>query len=234
MHIRPSRAFASVEETSPACVACRTALARSFGAALGCDFPYPHWMLADALPPGLVWALAQLPLGQPSSPVLGCVRPNAQTRWPFSRRETEDFAACRTVAECFQASETLASITRATGMELRDCRPRITLVREVDGYDCAPRTRCGDARFTLMVALDAGGEGNLGPDIYFESGDWASQPPWRAGSGLAFAPSPRSWHGFEPRMIRGVRTSLIVDYVRGSQAPAEKFAFPDRSAGRRV
>jgi hypothetical protein len=219
MHLSPFRAFSAIEESPASDTVCRAALARSFGDALACVRPYPHWMMADLLPPGLVRALVHLPYAWPASPAWGCVRPKPQAFWPVSARDQQDSGACRTVAQSFQATETLASIAHATGTDLRDCSLSLRLLREVDGYACAPQTRCGEARFTLLVALDTGGQSNLGPDIYSETGEWAGQPPWRPGCAVGFAPSPRSWHGFEPRMIRGVRSSLLVDYVRSNQAP---------------
>ena len=82
-----------------------------------------------------------------------------------------------------------------------------------------------------VFELDTGGQRNLGPDIYFESGDWAAQAPWTPGCALAFAPSARSWHGFEPRMIREVRKSLIIDYAPPGRAAAHELAFPERPVG---
>jgi len=176
------------------------------------------------LPRELVWALAQLPLAHPTTPVFGCPRPAAQARQDLGHPELARFAACTSVAEGFGSDDVIAAIVRASGVNLRDCRPQISLLREVDGFDHPPQTRCGEAHFTLIVALDTGNQTGLGPDIYFETGDWASQHPWRAGDALAFAPSVRSWHGFEPRMIRAERTSLIVDYAPASTASAERHA----------
>jgi hypothetical protein len=224
MQIRQSRAFASTEEVSPAGRACQAAISRSFSAASLAAFPYPHLALTEVLPSDVAWALARLPLAQPKAAVLGCPRPAAQAYHDLGALDLARFPACRTVVEGFGSEEVVAAIARVAGANLRDCQVQISLVREVDGYERPPVTRCGDARFTLMVALDTGHQGGLGPDIYFETGDWASQVPWRAGCGFAFVPSPRSWHGFEPRMIRRVRTSLVVDYVSASAALAAPHA----------
>jgi len=231
MHTLQSRALAPAGEACPDRLACQTAFANSLGEATARDFPYPHWLLAGALPLDLAWSLASLPLGRLPSSVLGDPCPTTYDTRPITWRETQTFAACRVLAETFQCSATVSLVARSAGIDLRDCRLKITLAQAVDGYECPPRTRCGEARFTLMIALDADGQSNLGPDIYFESGDWASQAPWRAGDALAFAPCERSWHGFEPRMIRGVRTSLVVDYVPTLQAVTADLPFPRNPAG---
>jgi hypothetical protein len=231
MHVLPSRAFVTPDEAGAERLACQNALARSFAAARMSAFPYPHALLADLLPLDLVWSLADLPFAPPPPPLIGCTRPPTGRMAFITHRETEAFTPCRLVAETFQSAAAMALISRATGARLSDCRLRIALAQEVDGHQCPPRTRQDEARFTVMVALDAGGQRNLGPDIYFESGDWAAQAPWTPGCALAFAPSARSWHGFEPRMIREVRKSLIVDYVPTDQATAAELAFPDRPVG---
>jgi len=197
----------------PERMAGQAALIASLGQALAVAFPYPHWLLTKTLPPDLVRALAALPLAMPAAACVGCPRPAAARRHPIMRFETEGFAACRAVAETFRSPATTAMLSKTLGIELSDCRPSLTLAREVDGFRDPPRTRSGEARVTLMIALATGGQRNLGPDIYFGSGEWASQAPWKPGCALAFAPSGRSWHGFEPRMIREMRTSLIVDYA---------------------
>ena len=38
-------------------------------------------------------------------------------------------------------------------------------------------------------------------------------PPYVFDGGLIFIPVTDTWHGFAPRPIRGVRKSLIVNYV---------------------
>jgi hypothetical protein len=57
--------------------------------------------------------------------------------------------------------------------------------------------------------------------------------PFASGVGVAFKPSDRSWHGFEPRPIIGVRRSLIVNYVTSAWRSREQLAYPGRPvAGR--
>jgi hypothetical protein len=231
MRILPSRAFPTPDEASAERLACQTALAGSIGAARASAFPYPYWLLAEMLPRDLVWSLAGLPFAPPPPALIGCPRPPTGRVAFITPREIEAHSACRLVAETFQSAAVVALIARATGARLSDCRLRIALAQEVDGHQCPPCTRQDDARLTIMLALDAGGQRNLGPDIYFESGDWAAQAPWTPGRALAFAPSARSWHGFEPRMIREVRKSLLIDYAPPGRAAAAELAFPDRPVG---
>lgn len=224
MHILPSHAFTSPNQAHTDRSGPQAVFARSLDGGRACDDPYPHWLLARTLPPELAWALAALPLAPPppASEFPGGINPQPSVRHCFTGRELEAFQACRLVAETFQSPAIVALLACATRTDLTDCWPRITLAREVDGYECPPHTRHGEAHFSLMIALDTDGQRDLGPDLYAGCGDWVAQAPWTMGRALAFSPSERSWHGFEPRMIRGVRTSLIVDYLPAAQAqPAE-------------
>jgi len=231
MQLRPTHAFTTQGEAGADRLACQATLAGSLGAARASAFPYPHWLLAEMLPRTLVWSLGALPFAPPPPPLIGCARPPTGRTAFVTPCEIEAYSACRLVAETFQSAAVVALIARATGARLSDCRLRIALTQEVDGHQCPPRTRQAEARFTVMLALDTGGQRNLGPDIYFESGDWAAQAPWTPGCALAFAPSARSWHGFEPRMIREVRKSLIIDYAPPGRAAAHELAFPERPVG---
>lgn len=87
------------------------------------------------------------------------------------------------------------------------------MVQEVDGWACEPRTGEGEARFRFVVGLSPMHQFDLGPDLYQGPQTWAMQLPWRPGSAFGFAPAADTWHGFEPRMIRHLRASLVVDYL---------------------
>jgi hypothetical protein len=56
---------------------------------------------------------------------------------------------------------------------------------------------------------------DAGTDIYDDSPEHrrVASVPYRRNAGLIFIPGERSWHGFTPRPIQGVRQSLIVNYV---------------------
>lgn len=231
MQFLPARSLASTGGAGAGPTACQAAVVQSLAQAHGCDFPYPHWLLTGLLPLDLAWALAGLPFAEPPG-LDGLSRGPTSHLRVLMPDEVTAFAPCRAVAETFQSPAIVGLISRAIGCDLRDCGLRIGLEHDVDGYDCPPRTRQGEARFTLMVALDAHGQRHLGPDIYFDSGAWAAQAPWRPGCALAFAPSERSWHGFEPRMIRSVRTSLVIDYVAPAQFGGAALTVPYRALGR--
>jgi len=86
-------------------------------------------------------------------------------------------------------------------------------------------------RFTLLCYLDPNDRPDLGTDLYEAPERWSSRADFRPGAALAFAPSDRTWHGFEPRPFGCVRKSLIVNYVTSEWRAREQLAFPDRQVG---
>ena len=68
----------------------------------------------------------------------------------------------------------------------------------------------------------------LGTDIYADRETHAGVTPFEPNSAMVFVPSDRTWHGFEKRPIRGVRRSLIINYVKPEWRSRHELAFPDQ------
>jgi hypothetical protein len=54
---------------------------------------------------------------------------------------------------------------------------------------------------------------NSGTDVYDSNHRRVATAPFGKGKGLIFVPAKNTWHGFSRRPIRGVRKSLIVNFV---------------------
>ena len=51
--------------------------------------------------------------------------------------------------------------------------------------------------------------------------------PFISNAAMIFVPSHNTYHGFEKRPIKGVRTSLIINYVTDEWRAREQLAFPE-------
>ena len=79
---------------------------------------------------------------------------------------------------------------------------------------------------TMLYYLSDGGEQDtLGTDIYQDRDTWAERSAFLNNSALMFVPSDNTWHGFEPRPIRGVRKSVIINYVTDEWRAREQLAY---------
>jgi hypothetical protein len=216
------------DAASPQRALCQTGFTASLRAALEEDSPYHHWILAQALPSAIVQALDALPFPAPAvGSESGSRELHNNTRRYFDPQAIATYAICRDVAEAFQADETVALVEAVTGAALSGCHLRIEFAQDTDGFWLTPHTDLGVKKFTLLCYLGPEGRPELGTDIYSNAATWSHRTPFLPGAAMAFVPSDRTWHGFEPRPIQGVRKSLIVNYVSDEWRAREQLAYPD-------
>lgn len=215
--------------------ACRASFAQSLLNAPVIDAPYRHWLLRNVLPAGVASALDALPLvAPPLDGVSGSREIHNNTRRYIDAAAIAERAICRSLAEAFQDPATVAIIEEVTGAVLDGCCLRIEYAQDTDGFWLQPHTDLGVKRFTLLYYLGPDGYPDLGTDIYSDGQTHAYRAPFEVGAALAFVPSDRTWHGFEPRSIPVVRKSLIINYVTEAWMAREQLAYPnDPVVGRR-
>jgi hypothetical protein len=206
---------------------CRATFAQSLGRAAAHDDPFPHWVLTCTLPSAIARSLMRLPISYPDlGGISGARELHNNSRRYFDAEAQAAFPVCGAVARAFQADETVAAIEETTGARLDGCYLRIEYAQDTDGFWLNPHTDLGVKTFTLLYYLESGGGPDMGTDLYRDAATWAKRVDFATGRALAFVPSDRTWHGFEPRSIRGVRKSLILNYVTEAWRSREQLSFP--------
>jgi len=190
--------------------------------------PYPHWFLRGVFPLEIHNILKDVPF-----PVgdLGGVSGTREAHNPdrvyFSGSNLADLEDCRAVAEAFQDRETVRLFQGAFGAELAGSFVRIEYAQDIDGFWLKPHTDIGVKLFTMLIYLsDEPSHADLGTDIYAGVNRHVGRSPFEPNSAMIFVPSDRTWHGFEKRPIKGVRRSIIVNYVTNEWRAREQLAFP--------
>lgn len=208
--------------------ACQDAFAASLRNAVPDDDPFRHWVLSRALPEEIDQALIGLPFPAPSlGGISGARELHNNSRRYFDSEAIAAFPVCRAVAEAFQSPDTVAAIEALTGARLDGTCLRIEFAQDTDGFWLAPHTDLGVKKFTLLYYLAQDeAQRALGTDVYRDADTWAKRIAFEPGAALAFVPSDRTWHGFEPRTIEGVRKSVIINYVTGEWRAREQLAYP--------
>jgi hypothetical protein len=179
--------------------------------------PYDHWLLANCLPEETVSSIADLPFAPPENlPFDGRRESGNSTRMFFSPEHQARFPVCAEMAEAFQDPSVVSVLELMTGAPISKGRLRIEYCQDVDGFWLEPHLDIKVKLFTMLIYLsDDPALHDAGTDIYDSSPEHrlVRSVPYQRNAGMIFIPGTTSWHGFTKRPIRGLRKSIIVNYV---------------------
>lgn len=200
------------------------------------DWPFRHWRLHDVLPAGLCASIAALPFEPPSiGDTLGRRETHNACRLFVSAASRRRFPACAALADAFQDEATTGLLEDVCGARLGGSFLRIKCCLDTDGFWLEPHTDIGAKLFTMLVYLsDHPDAKDWGTDFMDASGAVLRRSSGAFNSGLVFVPGADTWHGFAKRPIRGVRRSLIVNYVKPEWRSRHELAFPETAVQRAV
>ncbi|MCB1866207.1 MAG: 2OG-Fe(II) oxygenase [Chromatiales bacterium] len=208
---------AAFQVSAAAPSATARAFIRSLDSAAHNVEPFEHWLLDAVLTESDIDDILSLPQAAPAGAVFDGTREcNNQLRWYFSPDHQARHPVCARIAQAFADPQVMQSIEQATGANLANTRARIEYCQDIDGFWLGPHTDISVKRFTMMVYLsDDPLLADAGTSLYDGSPEHrhVSDVPYGRNLGAIFIPGTDTWHGFEKRPIRGVRKSLIVNYV---------------------
>jgi hypothetical protein len=190
--------------------------------------PYAHWILRGCFPDDTVQDVLNLPFPAPSlDGVSGKRELHNNTRKYFDIENRESFPVVEAVAEAFQDKRTTDLIAKMFGTNLEGTYLRIEYAQDTDGFWLEPHTDLGVKSFTMLLYLsDEDGHEDLGTDVYDANKAHVGRSPFSRNTAFVFVPSDNTYHGFEKRPIKGVRKSLIINYVTDEWRAREQLAFP--------
>lgn len=200
----------------------------SFKSGAQSETPYRHWNITDVLPHDVMEEVRDLPFPAPDLEVEGGTREaNNKTRRYFDADSTAKYTVAAEVSEALQSPEMIAAVESIYQTDLTDTYLRIEYAQDTNGFWLQPHTDIGVKMFTFLLYLSDGeGHDVLGTDIYADADTHVGRSPFAPNAAMIFVPSDKTWHGFEPRPIKGVRKSLIVNYVTKDWRATEQLAFP--------
>lgn len=201
--------------------ACPNSVAEAFLACLRCakheTWPFDYWLLDGALPIEDVVAIGHLPFPPPSDVVLSGKREtNNSLRIFFTRENQEKYAVCRRVVAGFNDPRVTMAIEQTTGTDLSESHLRIELCQDTDGFWLEPHTDIFVKKFTMLVYVsDDPGLRLAGTDILEGPPDfkYVTSAPYGKNLGVIFIPGKNTWHAVGHHPIRGIRKSIIINYV---------------------
>ena len=193
------------------------------------DQPYRHWLISNCLPRDTVDDVIALPFEAPSlDGVSGKRELHNNTRKYFDVDNRTHFPVCEAVAQAFQDKRVTRHIEKAFGTNLKGTYLRIEFAQDIDGFWLEPHTDLGVKSFTLLLYLSKDpSHKDLGTDIYDGDKRHFGRSPFASNAAMIFVPSNNTYHGFDKRPIKGVRTSLIINYVTNEWRAREQLSFPE-------
>ena len=120
-------------------------------------------------------------------------------------------------------------IEKVFGTNLTGTYLRIEFAQDIDGFWLEPHTDLGVKVFTMLLYLSKGPRSRRSRHRHLRRQQ-------EAASAARLSSPMRPWcscrrtipiHGFEKRPIKGVRTSLIINYVTNEWRAREQLAFPE-------
>lgn len=191
--------------------------------------PYRNWSLAGCFPEDTVDDILVLPFEAPSlDGISGKRELHNNTRKYFDVDNRKRFPVCEAVAQAFQDKRVTSHIEKVFGTNLKGTYLRIEFAQDIDGFWLEPHTDLGVKSFTLLLYLSKDpSHKDLGTDIYDAEKRHVGRSSFASNAAMVFVPSNNTYHGFEKRPIKGVRTSLIINYVTNEWRAREQLAFPE-------
>jgi hypothetical protein len=202
---------------------------RSIDTAKRSEQPYCNWSLQACFPADTVDDILALPFEAPSlEGVSGKRELHNNTRKYFDVENRKDFSVCEAVAQAFQDKRLTSHIEKMFGTNLGGTYLRIEFAQDIDGFWLEPHTDLGVKVFTLLLYLSKDpSHKDLGTDIYDGDKKHLCRSAFAPNAAFVFVPGNNTYHGFEKRPIKGVRTSLIINYVTNEWRAREQLSFPE-------
>jgi hypothetical protein len=202
---------------------------KSIDSAKRSERPYRHWSLTDCLPSDTLEDVLTLPFEAPSlEGISGKRELHNNTRKYFDVDNRKLFPVCEAVAQAFQDKRVTSHIEKSCGTNLKGTYLRIEFAQDIDGFWLEPHTDLGVKAFTLLLYLSRNEtHHDLGTDIYDGDKRHFGRSVFAPNAAMIFVPGNNTYHGFEKRPIKGVRTSLIINYVTNEWRAREQLAFPE-------
>ncbi len=188
--------------------------------------PFRYWLLEDVLTEEACDGILELPIEPPKLTFYDGTREcNNESRIYFNAELCAREPVCREVVDAFKDERTIDKLERTCGIDLSQGHLRIEYTQDSDGFWLEPHTDIGVKMFTMLVYFSKEPElADAGTDIYDQDKRHVGRAPFASNRGLIFIPGSDTWHGFVRRPLRGVRRSIIVNYVTDEWRAREQLA----------
>ena len=191
--------------------------------------PYLRWYLTDVLPESVCTAILTLPVAPPLLGQTDGTRGSYNDKRTFFTPQMQaDFSVCDKLSRALQRPEVARQLEQTCGIEADGTYLRMEYMQDLDGMWLEPHRDIPEKVFSMVVYLCTGPFAkDWGTDIYDHQKKWLKRSVPEFNSAAIFKSGPHTWHGFEPRPIKGVRRLMEINYVRDWKG-RDQLAFPEQ------
>jgi len=209
----------------------KQSILKSFANAEVFQAPYQHYLVRDVLPDEMLKPLQDLPFPAPDlGGESGTREIHNKSRNYFDVQRRAEHEVCELVTQALQDAEVVAAVEKTFGTQLDGTYLRVEYGQDSNGFWLQPHTDIGVKAFTMLLYLsDGDGHDKLGTSIYSDADTHVGESPFEPNLAMIFVPGNDTWHGFEMREIKGVRKSIIINYVTQDWRAREQLAFPEQT-----
>ena len=177
--------------------------------------PYSHWLLSSVLPADVAGSIACLPFPPATNNRYSGKRNSEDDQRVYLNAEMNSrFPECSVLAEALDSADVRSALESRCRVDLSGSHLRIEFTQDTDGFWLEPHTDISVKKFTMLIYVSRDPQlYDAGTDIFDGDRQLVSTVPYSYNEGLIFIPSNDTWHGFRKRPIRGIRQSLIVNFV---------------------
>ena len=180
--------------------------------------PFNHWVYNKVLPENIANDLSELPMIPPSLNKHSGKRDTYNSsRIFFNKENCEKYTLFHDIANVFNNPKIILQLSYICGRELSKGKLRIEYTLDTGDFWLEPHLDIKEKLLTFLIYLSKEpGSKEWGTTIYNSDLNIYKKVPYKLNLGFMFMAGKNTWHGVSKQNIKGIRKSLIINYVNNS------------------
>ena len=177
--------------------------------------PFNHWIYDKVLPENIANDLSELNITHSSITNHNGKRDSYNsTRVFFNKKNCLKNSLFENVADIFKNQKIILKLSHLCGKNLSNGKLRIEYTLDTGDFWLEPHLDIKEKLLTFLIYLSNEKESKeWGTTIYNPDLSFYKKIPYKLNLGFMFMAGKNTWHGVPKQKIKGIRKSLIINYV---------------------